>query len=60
MKPGDLAVLRDFGVHSGEVVLILGVHEHKNWTSVVYLHDGTVFNETHSSFFEPIEREDDQ
>ena len=60
MRPGDLAVLRDIGVRSGEVVLILRVKEHSGWTSVNYLHEGTVFEGTDSSFLEPVEREDDQ
>ena len=62
MKPGDLARLKDIGVRSGEIVLILKVNPLRplpnvfgSWTSVDYLHDGQVIEDCDSSFLEVID-----
>ena len=62
MKPGDLARLKDVGIRSGEIVLILKVHPLRplpnvfgSWTSVDYLHDGQVVEDCDSSFLEVID-----
>jgi len=55
MQPGDLARLRDIGIRSGEIVLILSVRSWKSWVEVDYLHDGKVVEGSHSDFLEVIQ-----
>ena len=63
MKPGDLARLKDIGIRSGEVVLIVKVDPRPlpavagSWTAVDYIHDGELVEECDSSFLEVIECE---
>jgi hypothetical protein len=61
MKPGDLARLKDVGIRSGEVVLIVKVDPRPlpavagSWTAVDYIHDGEIVEECDSSFLEVID-----
>ena len=61
MKPGDLARLKDVGIRSGEVVLIVKVDPRPlpavagSWTAVDYIHDGELVEECDSSFLEVID-----
>lgn len=63
MKPGDLARLKDVGIRSGEIVLIVKVDPRplpavaSSWTAVDYIHDGELVEECDSSFLEVIECE---
>jgi len=61
MKPGDLARLKDFGIRSGEIVMILKVTPRAlpnvfgSWTAVDFMHNGQVIEECDSSFLEVID-----
>ena len=61
MKPGDLARLKDFGIRSGEIVMILKVTPRAlpnvfgSWTAVDFMFDGQVVEECDSSFLELID-----
>jgi hypothetical protein len=55
MEAGDLARLRDIGIRSGEIVLVLSVKSRKSWVEVDYLHDGNVVEGSHSDFLEVIQ-----
>lgn len=64
MKPGDLARLRDIGIRSGQIVLILKVEHYYEtpdgnpaWTAIDYLHNGEIWDYTDSGFFEPVQDE---
>jgi hypothetical protein len=63
MKPGDLARLKDVGIRSGKIVLIVKVDPRPlptvagSWTAVDYIHDGELVEECDSSFLEVIECE---
>jgi len=60
MKPGDLAQLKDVGIMSGEVVLILRVRPLGRLKSDVVVVDflssrGELMEEFHIDFFEPVQ-----
>ena len=62
MKPGDLARLKDIGIHSGEIVMIVKVHPWRDtpnvfgsWATVDFMFDGQVIEECDSSFLELID-----
>ena len=62
MKPGDLARLKDIGIHSGEIVMIVKVHPKRvtpntfgSWATVDFMFDGQVVEECDASFLEVID-----
>ena len=62
MKPGDLARLKDFGIRSGEIVMIVKVHSKRvtpnafgSWATVDFMFDGQVIEECDASFLEVID-----
>jgi len=61
MKPGDLARLKDVGIMSGEIVLVLRVRPLGSLNSDVMVVDfllrGELMEEFHIDFFEVIECE---
>jgi len=58
MKPGDLAQLKDVGVLSGEIVLVLQVRPivpNSDVMVVDFLFRGELLEEFHIDFFEPVQ-----
>jgi hypothetical protein len=60
MKPGDLAQLKDVGIMSGEIVLVLRVRPLGRLKSDVMVVDflssrGELMEEFHIDFFEPVQ-----
>jgi len=60
MKPGDLAQLKDIGIMSGEIVLVLRVRPLGRLKSDVMVVDflssrGELMEEFHIDFFEPVQ-----
>ena len=62
MKPGDLAQLKDVGIMSGEIVLVLRVRPLGRLKSDVMVVDflssrGELMEEFHIDFFEPVQNQ---
>jgi hypothetical protein len=58
MKPGDLAQLKDVGIMSGEIVLVLRVRPivpNSDVMVVDFLFRGELLEEFHIDFFEPVQ-----
>ena len=60
MKPGDLVQLKDVGIMSGEIVLVLRVRPLGRLKSDVMVVDflsskGEIMEEFHIDFFEPVQ-----
>jgi len=59
MKPGDLARLKDVGIMSGEIVLVLRVRPLGRLKSDVmvvdFIYKGELQEEFHIDFFEPVQ-----
>lgn len=58
MKPGDLARLKDVGIMSGQIVLVLRVRPvvPKSLVMVVdFIYKGELQEEFHIDFFEPVQ-----